>query len=194
MATLGRSQTYLPVGTFKVAQSLCNALTTGKHLWYSSQFLPMYPTLAFRLATESDLGDIINLLADDPLGALRETITANLPDSYLLAFDRIRQDTNQELTVAILNDEVVGTFQLTFIQYLTHQGGLRAQIEAVRVKSTQRGQGIGKQMVAYAIGRAKHKGCYVLQLTTDKQRPQALRFYETLGFVASHEGMKLLLH
>ena len=97
------------------------------------------------------------------------------------------------MTVVEINGEIVGTFQLTFIQYLTHQGGLRAQIEAVRVSSAHRGKGIGAQMFNYAIDRVRKKGCYVLQLTTDKQRPRAIEFYESLGFVATHEGMKLTL-
>ena len=131
------------------------------------------------------------MLADDPLGALREKIDIPLPAAYLRAFDQIKNDGNQELTVAEIDGEIVGTFQLTFIQYLTHQGGLRAQIEAVRVSSAHRGKRIGGQMLSYAIGRAKGKGCYVVQLTTDKQRPGAIHFYESLGFVATHAGMKL---
>lgn len=149
--------------------------------------------LIFRLATEDDLTDIISLLADDPLGALREKAGATVSNQYLNAFSRIRSDSNQELTVTEFNGEIIGTFQLTFIQYLTHQGGLRAQIEAVRVKSAYRGQGIGTQLFSYAIRRAKEKGCSIVQLTTDKQRPGAIKFYEALGFAATHEGMKLKL-
>lgn len=136
---------------------------------------------------------IIRMLADDPLGALREKIEIPLPATYLQAFARIKNDNNQELTVAEIDGETVGTFQLTFVQYLTHQGGLRAQIEAVRVSSAQRGKGIGAKMFSYAIDRAKEKGCYVVQLTTDKKRPRAIQFYESLGFTATHEGMKLQL-
>lgn len=153
----------------------------------------MNSDLTFRLATEDDLVDIINMLADDPLGAFREKAQTPLPETYSQAFARIKNDKNQELTVAEIDGEIVGTFQLTFIQYLTHQGGLRVQIEAVRVKSAHRGNGIGATMFRYAIDRAKGKGCYVLQLTTDKQRPQAIKFYESLGFLATHEGMKLQL-
>ena len=153
----------------------------------------MQSELSFRLATEDDLTVIIQLLADDPLGASREKIAIPLPKPYLQAFAQIQNDSNQELTVAQIDGEVVGTFQLTFLQYLTHQGGLRAQIEAVRVSSAHRGQGIGARLFRYAIERARQKGCYVLQLTTDKQRPRAIHFYETLGFVATHEGMKLAL-
>ncbi|RCR68865.1 GNAT family N-acetyltransferase [Larkinella punicea] len=92
-----------------------------------------------------------------------------------------------------MNTEIVATFQLSFIQYLTYQGGIHAQIEAVRVKSDYRGQGIGKAVFDYAIERARAKGAHVVQLTTDKKRPDAIRFYASLGFVDSHEGMKLHL-
>ena len=87
--------------------------------------------------------------------------------------------------------EVIGTMQLSFIQYLTYQGGVRAQIEAVRIRKDQRGTGLGTQMFEWAINRAKERGAHVLQLTSDKQRPDAIRFYESLGFVATHAGMKL---
>ncbi|WP_080240957.1 GNAT family N-acetyltransferase [Spirosoma rigui] len=150
----------------------------------------MHDILTFRRATEADLPAIIRMLADDPLGALRETVTLPLPAGYRDAFDRIDGDPNQELTVAELNGQLVGTFQLTFIQYLTHRGGLRAQIEAVRVQSGYRGKGIGAKLFAYAFDRAREAGCHVVQLTTDKQRPRAIQFYESLGFVATHEGMK----
>ena len=153
----------------------------------------MQSKLTFRLTTEGDLSVIVEMLADDPLGASREKIEIPLPALYLTAFAQIRNDSNQELTVAELNGEVVGTFQLTFIPYLTHQGGLRAQVEAVRVSSAHRGKGVGTQLLQHAIERAKEKGCYVVQLTTDKQRPRAIQFYESLGFVATHEGMKLKL-
>ena len=153
----------------------------------------MRSDITFRLATEKDLIDIVRMLADDPLGASRETINVPLPKAYLQAFAQIRNDSNQELIVAELNGEIVGTFQLTFIQYLTHRGGLRAQVEAVRVSSAHRGKGVGARLLQYAIERAKEKDCYVVQLTTDNQRPRAIQFYESLGFVASHEGMKLKL-
>ena len=147
--------------------------------------------LTFRRATIDDLPDIVQMLSDDALGMSREKAETTLSDSYLKAFAMIEKDPNQELTVVELNGETVATFQLTFIQYLTYQGGLRAQIEAVRTKSTHRGQGIGGKVFAYSINRAKEKGCHLLQLTTDKRRPDAIRFYESLGFKATHEGMKL---
>lgn len=146
--------------------------------------------LIFRLATEDDLPTIIRMLADDTLGSAREQVGAVVPEVYIKAFEKIIADSNQELTVVEKSGEIVATFHLTFIQYLTHQGGLRAQIEAVRTHSQFRGQGIGKAVFNYAIDRAKSKGCRLVQLTTDKQRPDAIRFYESLGFVSTHEGMK----
>lgn len=149
--------------------------------------------VTYRLATQDDLADIVAMLADDALGARREQYQIPLPTAYQRAFDAIRRDSNQELTVVTLDGEVVATFQLTFIPYLTYQGGIRAQIEAVRVKSTYRGQGVGTALFQYAIQRSTERGAHVLQLTTDKKRPDAKRFYKSLGFVDSHEGMKLHL-
>ncbi|MBB5637958.1 ribosomal protein S18 acetylase RimI-like enzyme [Pedobacter cryoconitis] len=145
------------------------------------------------MANKEDLHDIIKMMADDPLGNEREIVSEIISDKYLLAFENIMADSNQELTVAIVNEEIVGTFQLTFIQYLNFQGGLRAQIEAVRTNSKYRGLGIGTKLIEYGIKRAKSKNCHVIQLTSDKTRKNAIRFYEKLGFKASHEGMKLKL-
>ena len=134
------------------------------------------------------------MLADDPLGQKREDFKDPLPQKYYDAFERIDGDPNQELVVMEGADQtLVGTLQLSLIPYLTYQGGIRAQIEAVRIHKDHRGKGIGKQLFEWAIARAKTKGAHVVQLTTDKQRPEALRFYESLGFKASHEGMKLHL-
>ncbi|MGM9506576.1 GNAT family N-acetyltransferase [Larkinella sp. GY13] len=149
--------------------------------------------ITYRLATESDLIEIVKMLSDDKLGTSRERFELPLPKAYTEAFTRITNDPYQELTVAESTTEIVATFQLSFIQYLTYQGGIRAQIEAVRVKSDYRGQGIGKAVFDYAIERARAKGAHVVQLTTDKKRPDAIRFYASLGFVDSHEGMKLHL-
>ncbi|MCP9763251.1 GNAT family N-acetyltransferase [Lacihabitans soyangensis] len=149
--------------------------------------------LNFRLALNDDLLDIIKMLSDDTLGSKREQFDEKISEKYKMAFENIIKDPNQELTVVEMNGQKVGTFQLTFIQYLTHQGGLRAQVEAVRTHSDFRGQGIGGQMFEYIKTHAIEKGCNMVQLTTDKQRPEALRFYESLGYVASHEGMKLKL-
>jgi GNAT superfamily N-acetyltransferase len=147
--------------------------------------------LVFRLATKDDLLDIVRMLSDDTLGVSREKIEEAISDNYLKAFEKIQVDPNHELTVAEMNGEKVATFHLTFIQYLTYQGGLRAQIEAVRTNAKYRGQGIGTKVFEYAIRRAKEKGCHLIQLTSDKKRPDAIRFYESMGFFATHEGMKL---
>ncbi|MGH8494792.1 MAG: GNAT family N-acetyltransferase [Gammaproteobacteria bacterium] len=136
---------------------------------------------------------VVQLLADDPLGARRENYAAPLPDSYYQAFAAIDRDPNNELVVAEMAGDVVGVLQITFIPYITYQGGWRALIEGVRVASEMRSSGIGRRLFAWAIDRAKQGKCHVVQLTSDKARPDAFRFYETLGFVASHEGLKLHL-
>jgi GNAT superfamily N-acetyltransferase len=133
------------------------------------------------------------MLADDPLGAKRERFETPLPEGYLRAFEAIDADPNNQLVVACIEREVVGVLQLTFIPYLTYQGGWRALIEAVRIDSKHRSQGLGKAMFEWAIARARERGCHVVQLTTDKSRADARRFYESLGFAASHEGLKLHL-
>jgi len=140
-----------------------------------------------------DLLNIVKMLADDTLGSSREKFSNNLSDNYLKAFEIINSDKNQKLTIVEMNGEIVATFHLIFIQYLTYHGGLRAQIEAVRTNSKYRGQGIGRKVFEYAIQRSKEKGCVLLQLTTDKKRPDAIRFYEAIGFVPTHEAMKLNL-
>ncbi len=150
--------------------------------------------MIIRKATEKDVYDIVHLIANDPLGKLREDASDPLPQMYYDAFRNISADRNQELMV--MEDEagsVIATMQLSFIQYLTYKGGIRAQIEAVRVHEDYRGHGLGEQLLTWAINRAKERGAHVLQLTTDKRRPDALRFYEKLGFTATHEGMKLHL-
>lgn len=159
------------------------------------------PELTFRESRREDLVDIVRMLADDPLGARREEFTSPLPDSYGKAFEAIDSDPNQELIVVEIDGEsgeeesrrVVGVLQLTFIPYLTYRGSWRALIEGVRVDSSMRSAGVGRRLFEHAIDRARNRGCRLVQLTTDKSRPDALRFYESLGFVASHEGMKLHL-
>ncbi len=147
-----------------------------------------------RLAKKADVPMIIALIANDKLGQLREDYRNPLPNPYYDAFENIAADPNQELVVMETeNGQIIGTLQLSFIPYLTYQGGIRAQIEAVRVDKAFRGKGIGQQLFEWAIQRAKEKKAHVVQLTTDKKRPEALKFYEKLGFVASHEGMKLHL-
>ena len=149
--------------------------------------------LDFRNATIDDLETIVQMLADDPLGAQRERFEDPLLPSYLKAFKCISTDPNNELVVVTTDNQIAGFLQITFIPYLTYQGRWRALVEGVRVKKKYRGQGIGKSMFQWAIARAKAKNCHLFQLTTDKQRPDAIKFYKALGFVASHEGMKLYL-
>ena len=132
------------------------------------------------------------MIADDELGKTRENYQLPLPVEYLNAFEKINSDENQELIVVENEDlEIIGTLQLSFIQYLTYRGGIRAQIEAVRIRNDKRGLGIGKIMFEWAINRAKERKAHLLQLTTDKKRPKAIKFYEKLGFKQSHEGMKM---
>ncbi|MEM7085213.1 MAG: GNAT family N-acetyltransferase [Bacteroidota bacterium] len=146
----------------------------------------------FRKAIEKDILSIIEMIADDELGKRRENFQIPLPKEYLMAFEEIDSDKNQELIVVEdENSEIIGTMQLSFIQYLTYRGGIRAQIEAVRIRRDKRSLGIGKAMFKWAINRAKERNAHLLQLTTDKKRPNAINFYEALGFKASHEGMKL---
>lgn len=148
--------------------------------------------MKFRKASINDVPTIIEMIADDTLGSKRENYTIPLPKAYYDAFERIDTDKNQELTVVEKEvGEVIGVFQMTFIPYLTYQGGIRAQIEGVRVHKEHRGMGIGKSVFEWAINRAKERNAHLLQLTTDKKRPDAIRFYESLGFKASHEGMKM---
>jgi len=148
--------------------------------------------MKFRKATEKDIPTIVEMIADDELGEQRENFQNPLPNEYISAFKKINTDKNQELIIVENeNSEIIGTLQLTFIQYLTYRGGIRAQIEAVRIKKDQRGLGIGKKMFEWAINRAKERNAHLLQLTTDKKRPKAIKFYEDLGFKKSHEGMKI---
>jgi len=133
------------------------------------------------------------MLANDPLGSQRERYEQPLPEGYQQAFAAIDTDPNNELIVACVNGEVVGVQQITFTPYLTHQGSWRATIEGVRISASVRGKGIGSEMIRWAIQRAKERGCHLVQLTTDKKRTDALRFYEQLGFEATHEGLKMRL-
>ena len=147
--------------------------------------------ITFREACEQDLPAIAELLSDDMLGATRDG-PAYLP-SYQSALRAIQAQAGNSVIVATLDDEVVGMLQLTFIPGLSRGGMLRAQIESVRVSSHHRGRRIGRALFEHAITLAQEAGCGLVQLTTDKQRPDARRFYESLGFKASHEGMKLAI-
>ena len=147
--------------------------------------------IRFRRAVIADLPAIIGLLADDDLGRQREQIGPPPSPNYETAFHAIEKDPNQILTVAERNGEVVGCLQLTFIPGLSRVGLWRGQIESVRVASNLRGSGLGRKLFEWAIDTCRQRGCGLVQLTTDKSRPDALRFYRSLGFSASHEGMKL---
>ncbi len=150
--------------------------------------------LTFREAKESELPFLVKMLADDKLGSKREDASEPLNHSYLSAFGKIIADPNNELTVAVMEGEVLGMLQLTFIPYITHIGSLRCMIGGVRIHSKYRGQGFGTDFIKWGIERAKLKGCNIVQLTSDKQRPDAIRFYENHGFKATHEGLRLNLN
>lgn len=141
----------------------------------------------YRPANRDDLPAIVALLADDEIGATRVGTDA----AHEKAFEEINADPRNELVVAELDGEVVGTFQLTYIPGLGRKGAERAQIEAVRVAARLRGQGIGRQMITWAVDQARTRGCGLVQLTSDKRRTDAIRFYAALGFEPTHEGMKL---
>jgi GNAT superfamily N-acetyltransferase len=147
----------------------------------------------FREACRNDLPDLVDMLSDDEFGAQREDNSRPLNQNYLDAFLNISTDSNNELIVVETDGEIAGMLQLTFIPYLTHIGSSRCLIEGVRVKATHRGHGLGKALLNWSIERATTKQCSSVQLTTDKLRADALRFYQSLGFHASHEGMKLKL-
>lgn len=147
--------------------------------------------ISFREALEADLPRLVKMLAADQLGSKREDMSQPLNSRYISMFDEIQKDPNNELIVAEINHQIVGMMQITFIPYLTHIGSWRCLIEGVRVQNLHRGKGIGTLLINWAIGRAKEQGCAIVQLTSDKKRSDALRFYERLGFVSSHEGFKL---
>jgi GNAT superfamily N-acetyltransferase len=148
--------------------------------------------ITFRTAALADLSSIVQLLANDELGRRREAAGPTLDARYIAAFNAIEADPNQQLAVAVDGaGAVVGTLQLSFIPGIARTGAWRGQIEAVRIAQALRGSGVGQQMFEWAIAQCRARGCTLVQLTTDKGRPDAHRFYEKLGFVASHEGYKL---
>jgi ribosomal protein S18 acetylase RimI-like enzyme len=153
----------------------------------------MAQDLKIRPARAEDLPVIVSLLADDALGKAREDPGPPINRAYLEAFAAIQRDENQLFAVAVLEGEVVGCLQLTFIPGLSRRGMWRGQIESVRIAAAQRGGGLGRILFEWAIAQSRARGCGLVQLTTDKSRPDAMRFYETLGFEASHEGLKLAL-
>ena len=150
--------------------------------------------VAFRRARREDLPAIVCMLADDDLGSQRELYQDPLPESYYSAFEQIENDPNHELIVAERDGEVIGTLHLMFLPSISFQGGLRAQVESVRVDKRFQSQGVGSAMMKWTIKRANERGAHVVQLTTHKTRVDAHRFYERLGFEGSHLGMKLSLN
>jgi len=146
-----------------------------------------------RNATINDLPSIVSMLADDFLGQQREDLAHPISANYVNAFREIENDPNNELIVAELDGKVIGTLQLTFTPSLSYQGSKRCTVESVRVDSSLRGKGIGREMMLWAIERAKETGCIAMQLTSHSDRKEAHRFYEQLGFLRSHVGMKLSL-
>ncbi len=149
--------------------------------------------LIFRPAKREELPVIVRMLAEDNLGSQRERLEEPLPESYYKAFEEIDKDSNHELIVAEMDGEVVGTLHLMFLPSISYQGGLRAQVESVRVDRKLRNQGIGDAMMEWAIERARERDAHLVQLTSHKSREDAHRFYERLGFTKSHVGMKLSL-
>ncbi|MGE8675759.1 MAG: N-acetyltransferase family protein [Achromobacter kerstersii] len=152
-----------------------------------------HPQRVFRRARQEDLPQIVAMLADDELGATREDASVPLNPRYTAAFAAIAQDSNQFLAVVEQDSHLVGCLQLSFIPGLSRLGQWRGQIESVRIASSSRGQGLGRAMFEWAIEQCRQQGCGIVQLTTDRARPDARRFYESLGFVATHDGMKLSL-
>ena len=149
--------------------------------------------VTFRVARHADLPSIVRMLADGDLGSRREQYRHPLPETYNVAFEQIESDANHELIVAERDGELIGTLHLMFLPSLSFQGGLRAQVESVRVDKRFQSQGMGSAMMRWTIERARRRGAHVMQLTTHKTRLDAHRFYRKLGFESSHLGMKLSL-
>jgi ribosomal protein S18 acetylase RimI-like enzyme len=148
---------------------------------------------AFRDAVKEDVPSVVALLADDSLGQAREASGADVNPAYWAAFEAIGRDPNNRLIVAVLEGEVIGCMQLTTIPHLTFTGGIRLQIEGVRIKEAFRSQRIGADMIEWAIAYGRSQACHVVQLTSNQSRKDALRFYEKLGFEPSHVGFKRYL-
>ncbi|MFG3247897.1 GNAT family N-acetyltransferase [Streptomyces sp. NPDC048187] len=147
--------------------------------------------LEIRPATVEDIPAVVAMLADDPLGAQRESPDDLAP--YRTAFERLRSDPNQHVVVAVRDSRVVGTLQLTIVPGLSRRGASRSIIEGVRIHGDERGSGLGTQLIEWAVDESRRQGCHLVQLTSDKTRTDAHRFYERLGFTASHTGFKLQL-
>jgi ribosomal protein S18 acetylase RimI-like enzyme len=152
-------------------------------------------SIQFRPAVRDDLPHIVAVLNDDEFGATRNPLFAEAPDVYSSAFARIEEDPNNQYIVGVdlSAGRIIGCYQLSFIVGLSHLGGERAQIESVRIASDLRGNGLGSLLMEDAIHRARKRGCFLIQLKTDVRREHTKRFYERLGYVSSHNGMKLRL-
>lgn len=146
--------------------------------------------ITFRQARRDEVPTLVEMLVKDSLGRARED-HLEISQAYFDAFEIIDADPNHELVVAELEGEIVATMQISYLQHLTYRGGVRAQIEGVRVSENHRGAGLGRRLMEWGIERAKQRGCHLVQLTSDKRRTDALRFYEQLGFRATHQGFKL---
>ena len=147
--------------------------------------------LGIRAAVADDVPAIVGMLADDPLGAQRESPDDLAP--YLSALERLGADPNQRLVVGVREGRVVGTLQLTIIPGLSRRGATRSIVEGVRIHADERGSGLGTELIEWAIEESRDQGCQLVQLTSDQTRTDAHRFYERLGFTASHTGFKLQL-
>ncbi|MGW0565790.1 N-acetyltransferase family protein [Streptomyces tauricus] len=147
--------------------------------------------LEIRPAVADDIPAIVAMLADDPLGSQRESPDDLTP--YLTALERLGNDPNQHVVVAVREGRVVGTLQLTIVPGLSRKGATRSIIEAVRIHADERGSGLGTRFIEWAVDRSRSEGCQLVQLTSDATRTDAHRFYERLGFTASHVGFKLQL-
>ena len=150
--------------------------------------------MPFRTACQADVIEIVRMLANDPLGAQREEFSDPIKTCYLEAFRYIESDPNNDIIVSTDSDnQLLGFLQITYIPNLTFQGSWRGQIEGVRVRASNRSEGIGKSLVLHAIERAKIRGCHLVQLPSNNTRQDALRFYQSLGFLPSHVGFKLAI-
>jgi GNAT superfamily N-acetyltransferase len=153
--------------------------------------MPIMSDLEIRPVTTDDLAAVVAMLADDPLGAQRESPDDLAP--YRQALQRLADDPNQHVVVALRDDRVVGTLQLTIVPGLSRRGATRSIIEGVRIHGDERGSGLGTQLIQWAVDESRRQDCQLVQLTSDVTREDAHRFYERLGFTASHVGFKLAL-
>ncbi|MDA0194998.1 MAG: GNAT family N-acetyltransferase [Bacteroidetes bacterium] len=149
--------------------------------------------LIIRRATIEDVPRIIELISQDQMGRAKDDYSGSVSSDYQKAFEKIDLDDNCELMVAELENKIVGTFQLNYLQYVSHSGGIRVLVEMVRVDKSCRNQGIGKKMLEYITQRARERGAQLIELTTNKKRSRAHKFYKSLGFENSHEGFKRYL-